>query len=110
MRDVQKENGNGILKTRGRLTPVEAMADGPVRRGRDGRGHAGRPRPNLGNSSGSFTRLGMTTWHTTNRGPLATTPANLMGRQSRGHYNDICLLMGVITSKYEYIVRCDTRR
>ena len=28
--DVQKENGNGILKTRGRLTPVEAMADGPV--------------------------------------------------------------------------------
>ena len=27
---VQKENGNGILKTRGRLTPVEAMADGPV--------------------------------------------------------------------------------
>jgi hypothetical protein len=28
--DVQKENGNGILKTRGRLTPVEAMADAPV--------------------------------------------------------------------------------
>ena len=28
--DVQKENGNGILKTRGRLTPVEAMADGPM--------------------------------------------------------------------------------
>ena len=28
--DVQKENGNGILKTRGRLTPAEAMADAPV--------------------------------------------------------------------------------
>ena len=35
--DVQKKNGDGILETRGRLTPVEAMADGPVRRGRDGR-------------------------------------------------------------------------
>ena len=35
--DVQKENGNGILKTRGRLTPVEAMADAPAAAA--GRGH-----------------------------------------------------------------------
>ena len=43
--DVQKENGNGILKTRGRLTPVEAMADGPV--AAMAVTHAGRPRANL---------------------------------------------------------------
>ena len=55
--DVQKENGNGILKTRGRSTPVEAMADGPV--AAMAVTHAGRPRANLKILRATFAGLGL---------------------------------------------------
>ena len=41
----QMENGNGILKTRGTLTPVAGHGGRPG--GRHGHGHGGRPRANL---------------------------------------------------------------
>ena len=93
--DVQKENGNGILKTRGRFDPRRGHGGRP--RGRDGRDHAGRPRTNLGNSSGSFTCLGMTTTYHQSRpaGDDASESDGTLKSWTLQRYH-FCLLMGVI--------------